>query len=174
MTSGIFQVISRKDSSSNVGKLAPPGLRSVAQEASAYPCFAMPSRPSGTRPECVREALRIHAVIISLRLHTGKTNAFLWGRIKGQNLRNASTFSDLPMARGALRAAVDANRGKINSWLSSEAPAALMIRFTAPIPIGRVMNDRGQVRDGYTAVFLLLPYRTDDGGDFSVLTGYVE
>ncbi|WP_367184121.1 hypothetical protein [Sphingomonas sp.] len=79
------------------------------------------------------------------------------------------------LARAALKEAVRDNKARIYGWLMSEAPGpSLVVKFTSPIPLGRIMDSRGRVSEGSTGVFILVPNRTYDGGDFSVLTGYVE
>lgn len=111
----------------------------------------------------------------ALRVHVGKTDAFLFGRIRSGKVTSASTFYDLGLARAALKEAVRDNKARIYGWLMSEAPGpSLVVKFTSPIPLGRIMDSRGRVSEGSTGVFILVPNRTYDGGDFSVLTGYVE
>jgi hypothetical protein len=78
------------------------------------------------------------------------------------------------MANAALTAAVDANARYINAWLTSEVPSSKKIECESPIPVGRVMDSSFRVHDGYKAVFVLLPTPSQNGGDFTVLTGWVE
>jgi hypothetical protein len=109
----------------------------------------------------------------TLRVHAGKTDAFLRGRIEGGTTR-ASTFTDEGMANAALTAAVNENAPYISAWLTSEVPSSKRIEFESPIPVGRVMDSHFRVQEGYRAVFILLPFRSQNGGDFTVLTGFVE
>ncbi|MGA9581885.1 MAG: RHS repeat-associated core domain-containing protein, partial [Allosphingosinicella sp.] len=109
----------------------------------------------------------------TLRVHVGKTDAFLRGRVENGTTR-ASTFTDEGMANAALTAAVSENAEYINAWLTSEVPSSKRIEFESPIPLGRVMDSHFRVQDGYRAVFILLPTPTRNGGDFTVLTGFVE
>jgi hypothetical protein len=78
------------------------------------------------------------------------------------------------MANAALKAGVQQDAAKISAWLSSEAPGSYKLKFTSPIPNRTVMGSNFKTREGYTAVFILSPYPTPGGGDFTVITGFVE
>ena len=140
------------------------------------PVWRAPLPPRGT-PRIGANGLRGHEGGghrgHTLRDHVGRTDAALRGRIEGGLLR-ASTFSSEQLANAALTAGVQQDARYINAWLTSEAPSVYELRFTSPIPIGRVMDSSFRLREGYTAVFVLFPQASPGGGSFSVFTGYVE
>lgn len=112
----------------------------------------------------------------TLRTHTGRSLQQLRTRLsRDPALREASTFTDAPMANAALRQAVRNNDARLRGWLQSGHGERFTLIFRAPIPLGMVLA-RG-ARDpvnGFGATFIL--QRNNDPfmqADFVVISGWV-
>ena len=102
--------------------------------------------------------------------HVGKDDAFL----RGRNIPNASTYTDLAAATRETQANLDANTADIQAWLSGSSP---QLGIRNPIVDGadaRVLSQAtgGEVPGATIVTFLARDANMPDG--FRIHTSYVD
>jgi len=104
-------------------------------------------------------------------LHVGKSEAQLRERIQKDGLQNgASSFRDHATAEKATRSTLDANSGRIQSWLKSSSPREV-VEHRSNEPVGVKVEKSGEARSAYgTRLVLDKNPRMPEG--YVIRTGY--
>jgi hypothetical protein len=110
----------------------------------------------------------------TVKKHVGRSDAQLQERLdRERNISAASTWTDLDTAEVTVAAAVQAERARVQNWMSRGYPRAnLALHYDANRLIGRTLR-RGESHSvECTAAVIVL--RADGLGSFFVLTTYPE
>jgi Bacterial CdiA-CT RNAse A domain len=110
----------------------------------------------------------------TVKKHVGRSDAQLQERLgRERNISAASTWTDLGTAEVTIAAALQAERGRVESWMSRGYPRAnLALHYDTGQLIGRSLR-RGERRSvDCTAAVIVL--RADGPDSFLVLTAYPE
>lgn len=110
----------------------------------------------------------------TLKKHVGRTDAQLQERLDHErNISAASTWTDRETAEETVAAALQAEKGRVESWMRRGYPRAnVALHYDAGLVVGRSMR-RGdnQAVDCTSAVIVL---RADGPDSYFVLTTYPE
>ena len=159
-----------------VGLVCSSGCRQAAQptkspESPAEPRVSESLAPGGSRYDLAKDEARGGH---TLSRHVGRTDDELRERLlRERNITAASTWTDRATAESVIAEVLEAERGRLESWMRRGYPRAnLALHYDAGRPIGRSLR-RGedQVVNATQAVIVL---RADGLDGFYVLTAYPE
>jgi Bacterial CdiA-CT RNAse A domain len=110
----------------------------------------------------------------TVKKHVGRSDAQLQERLgRERNISAASTWTDLDTADVTVAAALQAERGRVKSWMNRGYPRAnLALHYDAGHPIGRSLRRGASHAVDCTAAVIVL--RADGPDSFFVLTTYPE
>ncbi|MEO7271020.1 MAG: RNase A-like domain-containing protein [Vicinamibacterales bacterium] len=113
----------------------------------------------------------------TLERHTGKTDAELAERLRRERqISAASTYTDAATASRVVRAALTANRDRVNAWAArsgSRPNLVLVYRDPGPGPIGRSLNRKAKNARNCSSARVVIRWQERDGR-WIVLTSYPE
>ena len=159
-----------------MGLLCSSGCRQAAPptqnpESLAEPSASESQAPVESRYDLAKDEARGGH---TLSKHVGRTDDELRERLlRERNISAASTWTDRATAESVIAEALQAERGRLESWMRRGYPRAnLALHYDVGRPIGRSLR-RGedQVVDATQAVIVL---RADGLDSFYVLTAYPE
>lgn len=109
----------------------------------------------------------------TLARHVGRTPEQLRERLRAEQKREVSTFSDLATAERAVARALFEKRREVNAWLAEGAQGDTSITWRGQDPVGSVLRDDARAPvPGRTTHVVLVPSRRFPEG-FAILTAYV-
>jgi len=110
----------------------------------------------------------------TVKRHVGRSDVQLQERLgRERNISAASTWTDLYTAELTVAAGLQAERGRVEIWMSRGYPRAnLALHYDAGHPIGRSLRRGARRTVDCTAVVIVL--RADGPDGFFVLTAYPE
>jgi len=107
-----------------------------------------------------------------IRKHVGQTPAQLRARLERErNISAASSFTDLPTAETAVDAALNANRDRINQWLTGASPR-FVVNYTAQNTVGITLRRGDGDAQSTRRLRLVLVRDNRERDGYRILTGY--
>jgi hypothetical protein len=152
------------------------GQAGEARPSERSPAAAAPTRQPAAHREydlAADEALGGH----TLKRHVGRTDAELADRLKHEpDISAASTYPDEPTARRVVAAAIEHNRGRLQTWADRSGPRpnlVLMYRDPDGKSIGRSLERNARTARPCSSARIVIRWQ-DRVGRWFVLTSYPE